>query len=269
MNGKMRILCVDDEKNVLRSIERLFLDENYEILTAMTGDEGLKILSETSPVQLVMSDYRMPGMNGVEFLKQVCLRWPDTVRIVLSGYADTGSVVDAINEGEIYKFIPKPWNDHELTVTVANALERYELHMKNIALTEELKRTNSELEEINNTLELRIEERTSDLVFHNQVLVKAQNILDSLPVGVIGIDPDGMIVQYNKECAEIFGAEVICANRKNVFPDQLNDFVDSLDKLSKDSVRIGIGEDMFNVRGRRVIEEKDQSGVILVFDMED
>jgi two-component system NtrC family sensor kinase len=126
MDQPIRILFVDDEINVLRSLERVFLEENYEILTASTGTEGFSVLQTVSPVQVVISDYRMPGMNGVDFLKEVRKLWPDTVRIVLSGYADAASIVAAINEGQIYKFIPKPWNDDELKVTVVNALERQE-----------------------------------------------------------------------------------------------------------------------------------------------
>src|SRR5664279_3494055 len=125
MEEQIRILLVDDEKNVLKALERTFLDEEYEILKASSGIDGLSILESVSPVQVVISDYRMPEMNGVDFLREVCKKWPDTVRIVLSGYADTASIVSAINEGEIYKFISKPWNDDELKVAIANALERY------------------------------------------------------------------------------------------------------------------------------------------------
>jgi len=123
MNDRTRILCVDDERNVLRALERIFLDDDYEILTACSGEQGLEILSAAPQVQVVISDYRMPGMNGVEFLKEVCKTHPETIRIVLSGYADTAAVVAAINQGKIYKFIPKPWNDDELRLTVAKALE--------------------------------------------------------------------------------------------------------------------------------------------------
>jgi response regulator RpfG family c-di-GMP phosphodiesterase len=119
-----RILFVDDEPNVLRAIERLFLDEEYEILTAPSGDEGLRVLERAPPVPVVVSDYRMPGMNGVSFLREVYRRWPDTVRIVLSGYADTAAVVAAVDEGRISRFIPKPWDDHELKTAVASALNR-------------------------------------------------------------------------------------------------------------------------------------------------
>src|SRR5208282_108119 len=93
MSEQIRILFVDDERNVLRSLERTFLDEDYEILTASSGAEGLSVLKSVSQVQVVISDYRMPEMTGVEFLREVCKGWPDTVRIVLSGYADTASIV--------------------------------------------------------------------------------------------------------------------------------------------------------------------------------
>ena len=126
MTENVTILCVDDEANVLKSLKRLFLDEDYEILTAESGSEGLVLLEQRQqPVQVVISDYRMPEMDGVAFFKEVHDRWPDTVRIVLSGYADTAAVVAAINEGQVYRFIPKPWNDDELKVTIAKAVDLY------------------------------------------------------------------------------------------------------------------------------------------------
>lgn len=220
----IRILCVDDERNVLKALQRVFLDEDYELLTAATGDEGLRILRETDPVQVVIADYRMPGMTGVEFLREVCRHWPETVRIVLSGYADTASVVEAVNEGQIYKFIPKPWNDEDLRVTVSNALERYFLQKKNVQLAEELKKRNRELEALNNSLERLVRERTAELEFQNSVLERAQNILDSLPVGVIGIDSDGLIVQANKKAMEIIspdGVGLIGMESGMVLPEEL------------------------------------------------
>lgn len=125
MDEPVRILCVDDQRNILRSLKRLFLDEEYEILCALSAEEGLARMESESGIQVVISDYRMPGLNGVEFLRQVKRRWPRTVRIVLSVYADTEAVVSAYNEGQIYKPILKPWNDDELKVTVRKALEKY------------------------------------------------------------------------------------------------------------------------------------------------
>ena len=142
----IKLLCVDDERNVLRALERIFMDDDYEILTAISGEDGLAVLAENDDVQVVVSDFRMPGMNGVEFLRQVCEKYPETVRIVLSGYADTGAVVAAINEGQIYKFVSKPWSDEELRQTVAKAVEAFSLHRQNRALAAELETLKREME---------------------------------------------------------------------------------------------------------------------------
>lgn len=138
MGESIKLLCVDDERNVLRALERIFMDDDYEVLTAASGEEGLVLFAANPDIQVVISDYRMPGMNGVEFFRQVCEKYPDTVRIVLSGYADTAAVVSAINEGQIYKFVSKPWSDEELRQTVAKAVESFALHHQNQELANEL-----------------------------------------------------------------------------------------------------------------------------------
>jgi len=148
MAESIKLLCVDDEKNVLRALERIFMDDDYEILTAISGEDGLAVLADNSDVQVVVSDFRMPGMNGVEFLRQVCEKYPETVRIVLSGYADTGAVVAAINEGQIYKFVSKPWSDEELRQTVAKAVEAFSLHRQNRALAAELETLKREMAQL-------------------------------------------------------------------------------------------------------------------------
>jgi two-component system NtrC family sensor kinase len=267
MEEQIRILLVDDEKNVLRSLERTFLDEEYEILKASSGIDGLSILESVSPVQVVISDYRMPEMNGVDFLREVCKKWPDTVRIVLSGYADTVSIVSAINEGEIYKFISKPWNDDELKVAIANALERYYLNKKNKELTYELKVKNEELKNINYDLERLIAEKTSKVILLNEILAKVQNINYAIPVGVVGIDPEGVIVQCNKEAEKIlFGNEPDFLGKRyeEKLPREVSEFVNSI------SGREAISG-MFVVNGvevkvtASVTENIDQKGIILVF----
>ena len=207
MDMQVKILCVDDEINVLKALERVFMDEEYEMITATSAEDGLAALNNGLNPQVIISDYRMPGLNGVDFLREVCKKWPETVRLVLSGYADTAAVVAAINEGQIYKFIPKPWNDDELKVTIGNALERYRLHQMNVQLTEALRETNDELERQNEMLEETVAQRTADLVFRNRALTLAHNILDALPLAVIGIDPDGMVVQCNRRAELLFGLD--------------------------------------------------------------
>ncbi len=236
MGEPTRILCIDDEQNVLRSLTRIFLDDPYEILTASSGAEGLLILDRCGIVPVVISDYRMPGMNGVEFLSEVRKRWPETVRIVLSGYADTGAIVSAINEGQIYRFVAKPWNDDELRITVANALERYDLGRKNLELTEELRRKNDDLTTLNRELERRVVERTEALTTQNRLLTESLGILDNLPMAVVGMDPQGTVFQCNRKGMVCFGSRigpVIGANRRDVLTEGQNRLVDEVLEKSR------------------------------------
>jgi len=123
---KYDILLVDDEENILSSLKRLLRKEPYRLLLARSAEEGMKKLAETK-VQLIISDYRMPGKNGLVFLEEAKHIHPDSIRILLSGYADAGAVVSAVNEGEIYKFLSKPWNDDELKITIKKAIEKFEM----------------------------------------------------------------------------------------------------------------------------------------------
>lgn len=129
------LLFVDDEENVLNSLRRIFLEENYTILTATSGQKALEILGQQS-VQLIISDHRMPGMTGAELLKSVREKHHDTIRIMLTGYADVNSIMGAVKEGAVYKFITKPWNDEDLRLTVSLALQQYVLMHENRNLKE-------------------------------------------------------------------------------------------------------------------------------------
>jgi response regulator RpfG family c-di-GMP phosphodiesterase len=117
------ILFVDDEVNVLNALRRLFHSEPYVTYIATSGAEGLEILQQNA-VDLIVSDMRMPEMNGAEFLAQVVMKWPDTIRILLTGYSDMQSTIDAINKGRIYNYCNKPWNNEEFKLLVRNALEQ-------------------------------------------------------------------------------------------------------------------------------------------------
>jgi two-component system NtrC family sensor kinase len=256
MAEPVRILCVDDERNVLRSLERLFLDDGYEIRTALSGAEGLLHLSQAGTVQVVISDYRMPGMNGVEFLSEVRKNWPDTVRIILSGYADTGAIVSAINEGQIYKFIAKPWNEDEIRVAVLNAVERYNLGRENRTLAEELRRKNDELTALNRDLEARVEERTEALSTQNRLLTESLNILDNLPFAVVGMSLDGTIFQCNRKGMVCFGhriGPVNGADRREVLTAAQNRLVD---RVIDESRRSGDGCASGEEENLRVVIER-------------
>ncbi len=129
------LLFVDDEAGVLRALVRIFLEENYEILTASSAKEALACMGQNR-VHLIISDHRMPGMTGAQLLKEVKERWPETIRIMLTGYADVQSIMGAVNEGAVYKFVTKPWNDEDLRLTVSLALQQYVLIQENRKLKE-------------------------------------------------------------------------------------------------------------------------------------
>jgi DNA-binding NtrC family response regulator len=121
------LLIVDDEVNILHSLRRLLRHEGYRILTAGNAGEGFEILARNN-VDVIISDQRMPEMSGTEFLNRVRDLHPATVRIVLSGYTDLGSVTDAINKGAIYKFLTKPWDDDLLRANIAEAFRWRDLN---------------------------------------------------------------------------------------------------------------------------------------------
>ncbi|MBU0682440.1 MAG: response regulator [Proteobacteria bacterium] len=267
-NENVQILCVDDEENVLKALRRLFMDDEYDIITVTSGEEGLEALNTNPDVQLVISDYRMPGMNGVDFLKEVCVRRPDTVRLVLSGYADTAAIVAAINEGQIYKFIAKPWNDDDLRVTIAKALELYFLQKENSSLTMELQDSNEELRLMNENLEKIVKERTQEVIFQNKALATGHFMLDSLPVGVIGVDLNDLVVKFNKSAAEILaehGAIHVGMEAGDVLPAALQQMLASLQKNSPIlQENIELGSHRVRLTGSYMKSHEGQVGKILV-----
>lgn len=143
-----RLLLVDDEPNVLSALRRVFNAENYEIVTAKDGNEALTLLAERH-FHLLISDYMMPSLNGAELLKRAKRMRPEMIRIMLTGHADTGAVMGAVNEGAVYKFILKPWNDDDLRVTVALALEQYDLIQRNRSLRQENAAKGKEIRQLN------------------------------------------------------------------------------------------------------------------------
>ncbi len=125
------LLLVDDEENVLMSLKRILRREGYQILTASSAEEALEIMAQKK-VNVVLSDQRMPGMSGVELLRRVKTMHPNIVRMILSGYTEIGTLTDAINKGEIYQFITKPWENDALTAMIREAFIRYEM-LKRVA----------------------------------------------------------------------------------------------------------------------------------------
>ncbi|MGE4545422.1 MAG: response regulator [Pedobacter sp.] len=270
MEEQVKILCVDDEKNVLRALQRLFLDDDYEIYTALSAKEGLEILNAVDAVQVVISDYRMPGMNGIEFLREVYKNWPDTVRLVLSGFADTAAVVGAINDGQIYKFIPKPWNDDDLRFTIQKGIERYFLKIKNSQLMDELKASNEKLRKINENLEAAAQYFIKD-TFQNQAKNIYNHIISSLPFGIVGIDSEGCIIFCNNTALDFLGEtkrEIWGWSSACKFPEVLCPFLQKFMNQGVLSENCKIGERNGWIRGSKICLG-NQEFVVLAFDLED
>lgn len=156
------ILFVDDEKNILTTLKHLFLSQGYTIYTASSGKEGLAILEE-HPVDIVVSDMRMPQMDGATFLKNVADRWPNTKRLLMTGFTDLNSAILAINEGGIDFYISKPWKNDQITETIKKTMENKLLRDQNKKLQFELLKTNEELSILNSSLENIVQERTKEL----------------------------------------------------------------------------------------------------------
>jgi response regulator RpfG family c-di-GMP phosphodiesterase len=160
---------VDDEPNILSSLRRLFHAKGFEVRTADSAKTAL-VLLESEAIDLVISDMRMPEIDGAQFLEQVRSRWPDTVRLLLTGYSDVASTIEAINRGEIYRYITKPWDDNDIVLIVRQALERKALEQEKRRFEELTIAQNEELKNLNASLEAKVEARTLELRAANEKL---------------------------------------------------------------------------------------------------
>ncbi|HEY0244304.1 MAG TPA: response regulator [Mucilaginibacter sp.] len=143
---ELGVLYVDDEINNLNSFKAAFR-RDFEIYTASSAKEGRKIL-DTHEIGVIITDQRMPIMTGIEFLESILPIYPDTIRILLTGFSDINAVMDAINRGQVYKYLVKPWQNDELKMYIENALEIYHLRKENKELARKLQLANLELENL-------------------------------------------------------------------------------------------------------------------------
>ena len=157
------ILFVDDEPNILKTLTRLFLDQDYDIHTADSGQKALDLIDSGIQPTVIVSDQRMPEMNGAEFLSKAKKKAPDSIRMVLTGYADINAAINAINLGGIYRYIMKPWNDEDLKLTIRDAIDHFNLVLENRKLNNEIVEKNRKLAELNKLLEKKVAERTREL----------------------------------------------------------------------------------------------------------
>ena len=138
------VLYVDDEVNNLNSFKAAFRHD-FQVYTAISAKEGRKIL-DTTEIGVIITDHRMPVMTDIEFLESIIQAYPDTIRILLTGFADINAVMDAINRGHVYKYLVKPWQNDELKMYILNAMEIYKLRRENKDLSAKLRLAHAEIE---------------------------------------------------------------------------------------------------------------------------
>lgn len=236
------LLLVDDEPHVLSALARALRRDGYRILRAEGGAEGLARLEAEPAVGVIVSDQRMPGMSGVAFLRRARALRPDTVRIVLSGYTDLEMVTEAINEGAIFKFLTKPWDDELLRRNIAEAFRYRELQLENERLARELKAVNRELAR-------KVEERTRQSACSLQGMETLQDVLDALPLPVLAVDAEGVVVLANRQAEDLLGPHegpMVGLEAEEALPPALSGRVGT----EGDAGAVELGGELYSVCGR-------------------
>ncbi|MGH8058321.1 MAG: response regulator, partial [Candidatus Entotheonellia bacterium] len=174
------LLIVDDEKDILRVLSLTF-EEDYDVFTATSGKQALEIL-EQEEIALIIADQRMPEMSGIEFLERTIEKYPQIIRIVLTAYPDTESLLQAINAGRVYRYITKPWDRAELKITVKRALESYELAVENHRLVKELQAANEQLQAENLYLKREVERgsRFENIIGKSPAMERVFDLVDKV-----------------------------------------------------------------------------------------
>lgn len=176
--SQAQVLFVDDERPILNSLKRLFRPTNHKIHIANSGSEGLSLL-ESNDIDVVISDMRMPSMDGAEFLGAVAERWPDTARMLLTGYADLSSAIDAINSGAISRYLTKPWQDDDIVLCIEQAIESKRLREEKRQLEALITAQNEELQALNESLEEKVARRTQAVEAAKQEISVAHEALQA------------------------------------------------------------------------------------------
>lgn len=264
------LLLVDDEQNILSALARLFRCDGYQILTANGGSAGLALLAENK-VGVILSDQRMPEMSGSEFLSQVTALYPDTVRIILSGYTELASVTDAINRGAIYKFLTKPWEDELLRENVRQAFDHYEMAYENERLKCELTDANARLAATNQGLERRVEETSLESEQQVTVLNVAHEVLDALPLGVLGVGDEGLVAVANRVAVGVLESmsplPLVGAFASARLPRKMLDCLEQVGRTGQEArgvMDVGAGRDQWEIIGSRIGLASEGRGYVLV-----
>ena len=255
------LLLVDDEPNILTALKRLLRRDGYEMLTANSGAEGLALL-EDHAVDVIVSDQRMPGMMGVDFLRAAKEKYPDTIRIVLSGYTELKSVTDAINEGAIYKFLTKPWEDNQLRGHIEKAFRHKEVDDENRRLNREVQTINQKLAAANRQLEVVLQQKQQKIVRNEASLDIVREVLEHLPLPIIGLDDQDMVVLVNVASVALFSRMGLMLGCD--VPYVLPSLSEALQDITEDAARIvSIDGAWYSVTCRSMGAQSQSSGRLI------
>lgn len=235
-----QILFVDDERPILNSLKRLLRPTGHQVHLANSGAEALDILNKNA-IDIVVSDMRMPEMDGAEFLANVANQWPDTIRMLLTGYADLTSAVDAINNGAISRYLTKPWQDTDIVMCLHQAVENLHLTREKSRLEALTAKQNQELMALNGSLEEKVAKRTQQIEAAREQLLAAHDelqssysstieIFSSLINSRVGIGGRGSVARDARavglamgldkdECQPLYEAALLCDIGKISLPD--------------------------------------------------
>lgn len=262
-NHQRTLLLVDDEDSIVSALRRLLRRDGYHIVTANSGAQGLQRLAENA-VDVIISDQRMPGMTGVEFLRRAKELYPDTIRMVLSGYTELQSITDAINEGAIYKFLTKPWDDERLRGHVTEAFSQKEMADENRRLANAVLSANEELSAVNERLQQLLTNQREQIHREESSLSVAREVLDNIPAAVIGIDLEGMVAFVNADAEALFGktAALLGQDADQALPEDLRQVWRVADQSYHD---VQVGGVAYRVVCRSVGGDNHSRGRLLVF----
>lgn len=182
------VLFVDDEPNILRAIKRALFSMNITLLLAESGEKALELM-EKHDVHVVISDMKMPQMSGAELLEKIANKYPNTFRVVLTGYADIESTIKAVNQGKIHRYLQKPWDNKELVSVVEEGLERIKLKSENERLQKLSRLQNKKLKDINASLEQTVQKRTRQIKAALHKIEKHNLAMEQVLFNVISINP--------------------------------------------------------------------------------
>ncbi len=260
------LLLVDDDEAIINVLKLLLCRNGYRVLSANSAEQGLTLLGENR-VDVVISDQKMPGMKGVEFLRRVKEIHPDSVRMMLSGYTDLKSVSDAINEGAIYKFLSKPWDNELLCTNIEEAFRSKEMAADNKRLGEELHAANIELARVNEDLRQHLHVKSQQVMRDEIALGTAQEVLQLLPWPYVGIDSDGMVAVASADAEALFanGAPLLGTMAVECLPGAL---IEWLDSEEAGVLGLDIAGSRYRVSRRAMGANSRSSGTLLTLESE-